>query len=283
MKPLLMMRAKGLTGPLFAKHAGIFGLSKSVGNSIGGVRAIAGWGGSEDCAGNHETNITIKFSGDITYTNALTGINITSTSGVFTSVSAVGTGTDTVVYTGTWDVALVNGDKILWSYDGDVGDYVDEEDEPLVSQTFGPANCVALLLEVLSYKVVQIETPNGSKVIRSAVIEVQFNQAVTASGVGGITATVHGAEQVVSLSGSGTAILKYTLQRAIFRHSVTWAYSSALGNIQSGSGELLGDVAEQIVINLLPEFTVWDYNVGALDANTDTTWDGDETRFDEDT
>lgn len=28
------MRAKGLSGPLFAKHAGIKGLSKSVGNYI---------------------------------------------------------------------------------------------------------------------------------------------------------------------------------------------------------------------------------------------------------
>ena len=35
MKPLLMMRTKGLTGPAFAKHAGKFsGLSKSAGNTI---------------------------------------------------------------------------------------------------------------------------------------------------------------------------------------------------------------------------------------------------------
>lgn len=34
MKPLLMMRTKGLTGPAFAKHAGCSRLSKSVGNQI---------------------------------------------------------------------------------------------------------------------------------------------------------------------------------------------------------------------------------------------------------
>ena len=35
MKPLLMMRTKGLTGPLFAKHAFSNKLSKSSGNFVG--------------------------------------------------------------------------------------------------------------------------------------------------------------------------------------------------------------------------------------------------------
>jgi len=34
MRPLLMTRTKGITGPTFAKHAGIKGLSKSSGNAI---------------------------------------------------------------------------------------------------------------------------------------------------------------------------------------------------------------------------------------------------------
>lgn len=33
MKPLMMMRTSGLTGPLLAKHHGIKGLSKSTGNA----------------------------------------------------------------------------------------------------------------------------------------------------------------------------------------------------------------------------------------------------------
>lgn len=40
MKPLLMMRTSGLTGPLLTKHCGIRGLSKSSGNAID--HAIAG-------------------------------------------------------------------------------------------------------------------------------------------------------------------------------------------------------------------------------------------------
>ena len=35
MKPLLMMRTKGITGPAFAKHTSIKGLSKSAGDAIG--------------------------------------------------------------------------------------------------------------------------------------------------------------------------------------------------------------------------------------------------------
>ena len=119
------------------------------------------------------------------------------------------------------------------------------------------------------------------KIIRSAVIGITFNQPVTAIDATGVTATVHGAEQAVVLSGSGTNVLKYTLQRAIFRHEVTWAYDG-LGNIKSVDGnQPLGAINEFVVTNLLPAYTVWDYDGLAPDANTDTTWDGDETRFDE--
>ena len=121
------------------------------------------------------------------------------------------------------------------------------------------------------------------KILRSAVIAIKFNQPVTATDVIGVTATVHGAVQAVGLSGSGTDTLKYTLQRAIFRHEVTWAYNG-LGSIKSVEGsQPMGAINEFVVNNLLPAFTVWDYNGLAPDANTDTTWDSDETRFDEET
>jgi len=282
MKPLLMMRTKGITGPAFANHTGIRGLSKSVGNSIGGVRAIAGWAGNPNCTGDGTGVVTVNFSDDVTYTNGTTGVSVThSNGGVFTLGSASGNGTSQLAYTGSWNIEPVHGDSILWSYDADTGDYVDGESEPLISQTFRLVNCTSLVLEVLSYSVTQIDTPNGDTINRSQGIDVVFNQYVTATKAG-VTATVHGAEQFVVISGSGTDTLRYTLQRAIFKHDVTWAYDAVLGDITSGSGEELSSVPEFTVTNLLPEFTTWDYNISAPNSYTDTLWDNDGTRFDED-
>jgi hypothetical protein len=35
-KELLLMRTRGLSGPLLTKHKGVPGLSKSIGNAVGG-------------------------------------------------------------------------------------------------------------------------------------------------------------------------------------------------------------------------------------------------------
>ena len=119
------------------------------------------------------------------------------------------------------------------------------------------------------------------KTIRSQIIEIEFNQNVTSSSTNGVTVKVHGAVQAVVLSGSGTTKLRYTVQRAIFRHAVTWEYDG-LGDIVSAiNGDPLPAIPEMVITNLLPTFTVWDYNAGAPDAATDTLWDTDETRFDE--
>ena len=120
------------------------------------------------------------------------------------------------------------------------------------------------------------------KIIRSQVIKIEFNIPVVSLNTDGVTVTVHGAEQSVVLSGSGTNTLKYTVQRAIFRHEVTFEYDADLGDIVAvGTGLPVASIPEQVVNNLLPTFTVWDYNAVAPDADTDTLWDTDETRFDE--
>ena len=51
-RPLLFMRKRSLLGPFIGRHAGVQGLSRSVGQYIESVRptvAIAGWTGLENC------------------------------------------------------------------------------------------------------------------------------------------------------------------------------------------------------------------------------------------
>jgi len=132
--------------------------------------------------------------------------------------------------------------------------------------TINIVNCVHALLEIISISVEQSESPHNDTILRSQFINIEFNQPVTASNITGITATVHNNAQFISLSGSGTTTLKYTLQRAIFKHEVTWAYDGT-GDIESAfSGELLGAVTETIATNKLPSFTVWDYDADALNV-----------------
>ena len=83
MKPLLMMRARGLSGPAFAKHAGIRGLSRSAGNFIGSshiLRPLLGWTGDVGCTSQSDTLVNIRFIGKVTYTDH-TGVTITHDNG----------------------------------------------------------------------------------------------------------------------------------------------------------------------------------------------------------
>lgn len=73
MKPLMMMRTSGLSGPRFANHAGIPGLSKSAGNSFDES-------GSEESLGiafvpdaNHSNIILIFRDGPVTATDITCG------------------------------------------------------------------------------------------------------------------------------------------------------------------------------------------------------------------
>ena len=287
MKPLLMMRTKGLTGPYFAHHTGISGLSKSAGNSLNGsTRAVRGWTGAVNCVGGYDPIFTVMFSGEVSFKTYLGGIsirNVTTGEDAYEHEAGSVSPTDQIKYSTVDEGTLIvnYGDVVTWSYDADVGDYLDSEGEPLESQTITLVNCVLPDFQILSIHVEQDEVPNGDKFIRQAVLEVKFNHPVESSATTGVIATVHGAVQSTMLSGSGTDTLRYRLQRAIYRHEVTWEYDG-LGDIISAlTGDPLPAVSQQIAANDLPEFTVWDYDAGAPDSDTDTTWDGDETRFDE--
>lgn len=288
MKPLLLMRAKGVSGPMFAKHYGIPRLSKSAGNFASGdkeLRAIRGWTGTENCANfGPERPYAVNFNEPVTFTDH-TGVKIVNiTTGETVDLSSpTSSPAQQILYDLLWITDPIYGDIVQWQYDG-LGNYEDGEGEPMLAHNLNLVNCETLPLAVDSYQIIQTETPNSSRIIRSQVIEIKFNQKVTSLSTIGVTATVHGAQQNVVLSGNNTDTLKYTVQRAIFRHVVTWAYNSALGDIvATKGGEPLGDVSQTTVTNNLPSFTVWDYNAVAPDANTDTTWDSDETRFDEET
>jgi len=249
------------------------------------LRPIQGWVGNQNCNPASVIIVTVNFTQDVTYTNH-TGVTIThDNGGVFTITGPAGATTNSIAYEGTWNIDPVAGDEITYNYSG--GNYVDSEAVAMVDSTLTIVNCAGgTALAIESITVVQDEVPNGNKVIRSAIIEVKFNQNVVATDIVGITAKVHDAEQNVVLSGSGTNTLRYKLQRAIFRHEVTWAYDG-LGSIKVALGtQVLEAVVEQIVVNNLPQFTTWDYTKNAPTApdghTTDTQWDDDETRFDED-
>jgi len=246
------------------------------------LRPTIGWTGTVSCAAPSDTLVTVNFNKEVAYTDH-TGISIThDNAGTFTvsGSSTTPSPTKTIQYDGTWDVAPSAGDAVSFSATG--SNYTDPDGESMQDATLSITNCLgAAVLAVDSYQVIQVETPNGNTIIRSAVLEVDFNQSVNAIDTSGVTATVHGAIQSTVLSGSGTQTLRYTLQRAIFRHDVTWAYDG-LGTITAvDGGQGLAVVTEQAVPNNLPVFTTFDYNVGATDANTDTTFDNDETRHDE--
>jgi len=226
---------------------------------------------------------TIRFSKPVTFTShaGVSFVNVTTTETASLVTSLTSSLNSTIEYDVTWAVDPVVGDVVTFNYSA--GNYVDEDGEAMEDVTTQLTNCLgSAVLAIESYIVVQVETPNGDTIIRSAVLEVTFNQLVNAGSTDGVTATVNGAEQTVVLSGSGSHTLKYTLQRAIFRHDVTWAYDG-LGDITAvDGGGGLEVISEQVAVNNLPSFTLFDYNAGATDANTDTTFDTDETRHDED-
>lgn len=120
------------------------------------------------------------------------------------------------------------------------------------------------------------------KILRQPWVDVQFNQAMFITTSTGVTITVHGQEQnILQVSGSGTGLLRFRVQRAIFRHVVTFAYDG-LGDIQNASGDPLGAIPETEVSNNLPDFTLWDWSaVAPSPETTDTLWDTDTSRYDE--
>jgi len=257
-------------------------IQPSIIDIIDGVQILKptiGWTGDAGCTNPSDVQVTVNFSKDVTYTDH-TGVFIThDNGGEFTITGPVSNTTNIISYEGSWDIEPANGDIVIYNYSS--GNYIDGDSVAMEDVTINIVNCVHALLEIINISVEQSESPHNDTILRSQFINIEFNQPVTASNITGITATVHNNAQFISLSGSGTTTLKYTLQRAIFRHEVTWAYDGT-GDIKSAfSGELLGAVTETIATNNLPPFTVWDYDVDALNANTDTTWDSDETRFDE--
>ncbi|RLC98634.1 MAG: hypothetical protein DRI65_18035, partial [Chloroflexota bacterium] len=232
-----------IDSPILTTIQGLVGgLPISIGDSK--LRPSAGWTGTANCAAPSDILVTVNFNKEVTYTGH-TGISIThDNAGTFTITGPVGATTNSIAYEGTWDVAPSAGDAVSFSATG--SNYTDPDAVSMEDATIGLTNCLgASVLEIESYQVIQVETPNGNTIIRSAVLEVNFNQPVTATDTTGVTATVHGAVQSTVLSGSGTQTLRYTLQRAIFRHDVTWAYDG-LGTITAvDGGQGLAVVTEQ--------------------------------------
>ena len=117
-----------------------------------------------------------------------------------------------------------------------------------------------------------------TKIARQPWVNVTFNAVVLIDDASGVTIKVGGntpaVQSIVEVTGSGTNVLRFRVQRAIWRHQVTFEYNSALGNIRNNSGDPLGDVAETVVQNALPQFTTFDYDATALNGiDTDTKFD----------
>lgn len=114
-----------------------------------------------------------------------------------------------------------------------------------------------------------------AKIQRKPWVNVRFSQNVLITDATGVTITVHGQVQsVLEIAGSGTNILSFRVQRAIWRHDVTWAYDSSIGNITNISGDPLESVSSTPVTNSLPQFTTFDWNGAALNpVDTDTKFD----------
>lgn len=112
MKPLLMMRTRGLSGPLFAKHSNCGCLSKSSGNAVSGAVSVGPpvWSAIPDTnvpqAGTWTVDLNVYTTGTDPMTFALntgappTGITLQSDgtfSGTVTNVSGAGS----ITYTAT--------------------------------------------------------------------------------------------------------------------------------------------------------------------------------------
>ena len=145
MKPLMMMRTKGLTGPRFARHAGpCTKLSKSAGNSEKylSLQVRGAWTGTENCEAIGEELITLRLNRTVTFTTGIPGVTIThSNGGTFTVSSVNGGGTSVLEYIGTLDIPLAEGDIVTYDYDALIGDYVDDTGTPMASQTVTVTNC----------------------------------------------------------------------------------------------------------------------------------------------
>ena len=142
MKPLMLMRHKGLTGPMFARHAGVPKLSKA--GAVAGslpVRPLRGWTGTENCAVSSDILVIVVFSGEVIYTNH-TGVSIThDNGGVFTISGSATTPSpaSTIQYDGTWNTPPSSGDVVSYQYSG--GNYEDGEGEPMSGVGIQLTNC----------------------------------------------------------------------------------------------------------------------------------------------
>ena len=128
MKPLLMMRTKGITGSFFAKHAHCMMLSKSSGNAYGlGIKGKIEWQDlpaqslpfGSDCSINLLDYVTPTT--DVTFTLASgtlpTGITLNA-DGTFSGTATVGLETGSATFTATNADGPVDSGVCSW----DVGD-----------------------------------------------------------------------------------------------------------------------------------------------------------------
>lgn len=108
------------------------------------LSAKAGWTGTENCDAVGQELVTIRFSRNANFTNGLLGVSIThSNAGTFTITSVIGNGTPLLEYIGTLDVPLTSEDTVTFVYDDTIGDYTDDDDVPMVSQSITVTNCLA--------------------------------------------------------------------------------------------------------------------------------------------
>ena len=116
----------------------MFGLNLALG--IGALGAVGGASlrmtfGTVSADG---LTVTVNFSQDVTFTEATipNGMVITNiTTGETATISTqIGTGTSQAAYTTSWPKPPLFGDTFKIEYDG-LGDYVDEDSEPLKAQT----------------------------------------------------------------------------------------------------------------------------------------------------
>ena len=146
MKPLLMMRTKGVTGPFVSKHCGVPKLSKSAGNSPKNLslHATGAWTGTENCEAIGQELVTVRFNRDVVFIDGTVGVSIThSNGGTFTITGVLGNGTNLLEYEGTLDVPLTGNDIVTYEYDGQIGNYQDDTGTSLANQSLNITNCSA--------------------------------------------------------------------------------------------------------------------------------------------
>jgi len=117
-----------------------------------------------------------------------------------------------------------------------------------------------------------------TKIARQPWVNVTFSTNVLITDASGVTIKVGGnvpvVQSVLEIRGSGTNVLGFRVQRAIWRHNVTFEYNASLGNITNTSGDPLENISETVVSNILPQFTTFDYDAAALNGiDTDTKFD----------